>query len=784
MLGRLDTFLAGGVVRSKAGTFVVVSFLAIYFSSGFAALLYQVIWQRMLAIFSGADLFAITTIVASFMAGLGVGSVCAGTLADRVSFRWQIGLFAAAEAFTGLLGWASTWWYYDVLYKQYGHLSSSPVFVAVVLFGSLLLPTFLMGMTLPLLSKALTPAVELAGRRIGSLYALNTLGAASGALATAWILMGRLSFEQILEIGVAINFAVALLAVVLGFVLSRLGSVTSHRESSAAAAVAVPSTFSFSTWAVIYGLSGFTALSLEIVWFRILGVMLKSNSFTFPHLLGVYLASLAIGIFVGSHIVRFVKRSAGIFLALQSGVMIYAGVSIVGLIWGLENLSKLDWLRGYLSGYNSLDVTAARRGIESWISLAGPHPNFVSLYILVPLALIAPPTLMMGLSFPFLQTAVQDSRAFLGRRVGWLQGANILGSTLGSMLVGGLFLEIFGTSWTLRFLIAASGVFLVLSVRQLLQFTIKGQRLGYIVSFVIVIALIGAIPSGTDLWAKLHGSMEEHVIVTESGSGLSVLKNQNPAFSEITWVYTNGLGQSWIPYHSVSVIHSRLGVLPVLIHPDPKEIAVIGLGSGDTAFSLGGRPETQEITCIEIVESQLDGLRLLHAKQPYGGLESLLTDKRIKYVFGDGRRYLAASQKKYDIIEADALRATSAFAGNLYSFEYFQLLRSRLKPGGLALTWAPTHRTLETFMRVFPYVLNFDSVVVGSDQPIAFDPATIRARLDHPFTQAYYAKAGLDLREVVFPFFDKKFEELRANRGQLGLPDWNTDLFPRDEYPR
>jgi spermidine synthase len=249
-------------------------------------------------------------------------------------------------------------------------------------------------------------------------------------------------------------------------------------------------------------------------------------------------------------------------------------------------------------------------------------------------------------------------------------------------------------------------------------------------------------------------------------------------------VYANGLGQSWIPYYDINVIHSRLGMLPALIHPNPEEIAVIGLGSGDTAFSLGGRPETKEVVCIEIVESAREVLELLHRKKPYGGLESLLHDSRYRQITGDGRRVLAASQKKYDIIEADALRPTSAFAGNLYSYEYYQLLKSRLKPGGLALTWAPTQRTLETFMKVFPHVLNFDSVVVGSEQPIQFDPETIRARLEHPFTKGYYAKAGLDVKAIVFPFFDRKIETLRVDHKMFSLSDWNTDLFPKDEYPR
>jgi predicted membrane-bound spermidine synthase len=771
-------------VRQKTGPFVIASFLIIYFASGFAALLYQVIWQRMLAIFSGTDLFATTTIVASFMAGLGIGSAVAGALADRISFRWLIGLFALAEGLTGIFGELSAWWYYDVLYRQFAQSVTSPPVVAGVLFSSLLIPTFLMGMTLPLLSKALTPAIELAGQRIGSLYALNTLGAAAGALATAWVLMGRFDFQQILRIGVIINFAVAILAVFLGQIVARTRTEAAIPDAPADRSVRETTSYSFPAWLGIYALSGFIALSLEIVWFRILGVMLKSNSFTFPHLLGIYLAGLAGGIFLGTVLVRFTRRAGIVFLVLQAGIMIYAAASIIGLHWGLNYLPLLNWLHGYLAQYETLDVIGARRGFSAWITLSRPHPNFVSLYIVTPLALMAPPTLMMGMAFPFLQKAVQDNRALLGRRVGWLQGANILGSTLGSLVVGMFLLGYLGTSGTLRLLIALGGAFLILAVRQLFPSPSKVRLAACAAAAMAIVILMGVMPGGSRLWARLHGSPRDNVIVSESGSGLAVLKNEDASFAATTMVYANGLGQSWIPYYDINVIHSRLGMLPALIHPNPEEIAVIGLGSGDTAFSLGGRPETKEVVCIEIVESAREVLELLHRKKPYGGLESLLHDSRYRQITGDGRRVLAASQKKYDIIEADALRPTSAFAGNLYSYEYYQLLKSRLKPGGLALTWAPTQRTLETFMKVFPHVLNFDSVVVGSEQPIQFDPETIRARLEHPFTKGYYAKAGLDVKAIVFPFFDRKIETLRVDHKMFSLSDWNTDLFPKDEYPR
>ena len=771
---------------------VIAVFMAIYFLSGFSALLYQVVWQRMLAIFSGSDLYATTTIVASFMAGLGAGSLLGGPLADKLSPRWQIGMFALAEFLIGAFALVSKWWYYDVLYIRHAELANSPLVLAAVLFGSLLIPTFCMGMSFPLLSKALTPAIELAGRRIGSLYALNTLGAALGAFATAWFLMGDLDFPKILRLGARINIAVAILAPIVGSVLwRRLSAGALPRETAGeGSSGANAHIFSFSTWMLIYALAGFLALSLEIVWFRLLGVILKSNSFTFPHLLAIYLASLAVGIMAGARLVQFGKQPARVYLGLQSGITLYAGLSVVFLLWALDHWPAAEWLRTYLAGYEPFDVTRAQRAFNNWSSapaellqaITGSQPNFVALYVLVPILMIAPPTFMMGASFAFLQRAVQDNRAQLGRRVGWLQAANIFGATFGAILVGTVFLHFLGVSWTLRLLIVLGGTFFILWA----AFSNRPhfRRLGYVAALTVPLVLMWAIPTGPELWAKLHGAPVENTISAEDGSGVSLLKNEKVDFSSTTVVHLNGLGQSWVPYFHVSGIHSQLGILPIMLHPAPKEVAVIGLGSGDTPYSLGGRSETTTITCIEIVKPQAETLRLLHEKAPYAGLEGLLNDNRYQFVFTDGRSYIAGNTKKYDVIEADALRPNSAFAGNLYSYEYFLLLKSRLNPGGLAVTWAPTGRVFETFLKVFPYAVRFDSVLIGSADPINYDPDAIRARLQSSFSEAYYAKAGIDAKALVLPFLDRKPEDIRLVPEAFARYDVNTDLHPKDEYGR
>jgi predicted membrane-bound spermidine synthase len=178
--------------------------LAAFCASGFAALLYQVVWQRLLAIFSGADIHSATVIVAAFMAGLGLGHLTGGHVADRVSQRASLLLFGGAEAAIAAFGAVSAAFYHDVLYLRFG-TSIALGAMPLVLFGSLLWPTFFMGASLPLLARAMTDKLDAAASMIGALYGINTLGAAAGALATTWVLMPQFGLEGTLRVGVLLN---------------------------------------------------------------------------------------------------------------------------------------------------------------------------------------------------------------------------------------------------------------------------------------------------------------------------------------------------------------------------------------------------------------------------------------------------------------------------------------------------------------------------------------------------------------------------------------------------
>jgi spermidine synthase len=760
--------------------------LAIFFASGFAALLYQMVWQRLLAFFGGADVRSVTVIVSAYMAGLGFGSLAGGHLADRLSVRGRFLSFAASELAIAAFGFGSVWLYYDFLCVRLGPLGLSAALTGVVIFLTLLWPTFFMGMSLPLLARALTGSAARAGERIGVLYGWNTFGAAVGALATVWVLVRASGFRATVEWGAFLNLACAGAALLVGPRYWRAAAredapppvvAEADREGSPGQA-----RFGLPAWLTVYALSGFIALSLEILWFRLLGVLLRSNAFTFATLLALYLSGVGLGALLGGRRARRVPRPDLAFLALQSAVTLYAGLSLAGLIHGLGRYRILERVWAHLGGHDPFPVDVALRSLQRLVASGGevaPHAwesatQLLVLYVALPAALILPPTLLMGMSFAFLQQAAQTDLRSLGRRVGWLQAANIAGSTLGAVVTGIALLHWLGSAWTLRLLVVLGGVFLALWVRA------RGRRLPAAVAAAAAVtgAVAALVPGPEALWSKLHGTVPARILFGEDGSGLSVMKDEVEGEDLHTLVVAHGLSQGELPYGGY---HVELGALPVILHPKPEEVLVIGLGSGNTAFATGGRAETVRIDCVEIVTSQLPTLFRLARRHGYDGLEALLVDGRVRHVAGDGRAHVMRGGR-WDVIEADALRPQSSYAGNLYSLEYFSLLARHLKPGGLAVSWSPTPRTRDTFLKAFPHVAVFGHTLVGSNEPIPFDVGVLRARIDDPFTRAYYRRGGVDIEAVLGPVLARGPVLYGPQYDRSRLVDLNTDLFPRDEY--
>ncbi len=737
--------------QSRRDTPTVVVTGLLFLLSGAAALVYQVAWQRLLALLSGVGLYSVAMIVAAFMAGLGLGSQLGGRWSTRLGAPQALRAFAALELLIGAFGAASSYLFYDWLYPRTLALPSPSLQAALLHLGCLLPPTCLMGMSLPFLVRAVVRDVRGAGRRIGWLYGVNTLGAALGALATPWLLLPQLGIRGALFAAASANAAVGVGALLLSRLeLREEPGVREQVAGSAPPAPAGATGRAPGLWLALYALSGFLALSLEMVWFRLVDVAVKSTAFTFGTVLAVYLFGSAAGALAGAALVERIRRPLAVFLLLQCAILVLAALPVAVVVALPARTPALVWFVRYWRDYAFFSF-----------GHVADAASILHLYVALPVVLFLLPTLLMGGSFPVLQRAVQDDPATSGRKVGALQAANIAGCTLGSLLVGLVTLAALGTPGTLRLLLGLGFVFVAVGLR-------REGRLFVVPALVLALA-VAAVPGPERLWRRLHG--------LAARDGLALFEEDATGVVAVTpdrgdWrLSVNGKGNSRIPYGDG---HTVLGAVPALVHPAPRDVAVVGLGSGDTAWAASCRAETLATTVFEISSPQPRILWRLVGLADLPDTRRFLQDPRVRVVIEDGRKAIAARSTAYDMIEADAIWPETSGSGNLYSFEFFRLAAAHLKPGGIMCTWAPSERIEATFAQVFPYVLgNREAeILVGSREPLPIEPAVWRERAGR--AAEYLGDARL--REVL--------AVLLALRPVARRPDvrLNRDLFPRDEY--
>ena len=730
----------------------------LFFLSGAAALVYQVTWQRLLALHSGVGLYSVAMIVAAFMAGLGIGSHLGGRLSTRLGGGRALAAFAALELGISAFGAASTWIYYDWLYPRAVHLPSPSWQAGLLHLAALLPPTTLMGMSLPLLVRAVVTDVEAAGRRVGWLYGANTLGAAAGAFATPWVLLPALGLRGAVLAAASANLVVGLGALGLFTLRDRAGTPPAAATEPAAAlpGVEAPGSRPLSLWLSLYALSGFLALSLEIVWFRVLDVAVKSTAFTFGTVLAVYLLGSALGALVAAPRVGRIRRPLRAFLLAQCALLALAALPLVVAVALPSDARGFSWFVDYWAAYDFFPLGHEADGA-----------TIVRLYVYLPLLLFFLPTVLMGVSFPILQRAVHDDPATSGRKVGALQAANIAGCVAGSLLVGLVSLQHLGTPGTLRLLLALGIVFAVVGIRY--------HGWVFVAPALLLAILAAALPGPDRLWRRLHGIPASVPLVFFEEDATSVVALTPDGDS---WrVSVNGKGNSWLPYgrgRRYGGGHTLLGAMPATVHPAPVDVAVVGLGSGDTAWAAAWRAETRSLTVFEISAPQPRILWRLVGLVDVTDARHLLEDPRLRVRIEDGRKALEAGEETYDLIEADATWPETSGSGNLYSVEFFEAASRRLKPGGVMCTWAPTPRVAASFQAVFPHVLEAggEEILIGSLSPIPFEPLAWQARAAtaEPYLGPRRTKSVLAALRRLRP------------AGSPPATTLNRDLFPRDEY--
>jgi spermidine synthase len=721
-----------------------------FFVSGFAALLCQIIWQRMLGVFAGSDTVSASLVVGAFLAGLGIGSIVGASIADRLSARSALIGFALAETAVAVFALASKFFLYDFLATDLAGVVDEPSAIFALCFAGLLLPTTLMGASLPLLSRAVATSVQTTAQRIGRLYSLNTLGAGLGALLGGWILVGELGFLGALMLAAALDLIAA------GIVLTLLKTASTQRPARLAKTVnkGADPFGRLWLWCLLVFISGFVIVALEIVWVRFIGQVGMFHAYLFPTVLSVFLLADGLGMALASRLVeRCRDPRPGFFLAQAGGFA--AGAAMLLAAWWVLPFEPLAEL---------LSVDKHRMGIDS-----------LSTMFLLTIVVVGPSAFLIGMTFPFVQRAVQHDLSEVGARVGWVQLANIAGNAAGAIGTGLFALHWLGTAGTLKAL-AVLSVLLVLGWLASSHWRRWPEMAVGAACAVVLIAL----PNNAEFWSRLHQQREAQQLAwSEDRSGVALFRGETRADGVMGGpFFIQGFSQGRVPFLS---IHQLLGAVGPLVHPNPQEALVIGVGSGGTPWAAAVLPQTH-VRAVELVQPVLSVHAAIARAYPDGPIGRMLSDPRWRLEYADGRRLLAKDHRHYDIIEADAILPEASLSGMLYSREFLDLARARLAPGGIYVQWTPTCRSAETFRSAFAHSILImpARIMLGSDTPIGVSADAIKARFSDPAVHNHLLHGNPDftdyaslIQQVV------AFTPLPLSESQdLVL----TDLHPRDEF--
>lgn len=735
-----------------------------FFLSGFSALVYQTSWQRMLGLFAGSDAVAATLVVGSFLFGLGIGSLVGAMIADRLSARGAVRAFGLCELGIGACALMSGAVLQGVLFRYVVPLHPSSLMVAFVVLATLFLPTLLMGMSLPFLARAAVDRIETASSRIGGLYGVNTLGAAVGAAIAGFVLIGTFGFDGAVRVGAALSLGVGAAALL---VAGRLPGAPPAPKLDRAAA-GETDRVSLLGWGAAVFVSGFLIISLEIVWFRLLGIMMQSNPYAFALVLAIFLLADAAGLVWGAKVVARVAEPRRLFMA-QQALMALLALGAVALLhaantWlGLPQAFVLD------TAWKGFGHLAGEARMAAWLALT--------------VILVFPPAFLLGMSFPIVQKAVQNDLGEVGRRVGLIQLANILGNTAGALVTGLVFLQLVGTSGTLLVVGITGLAFAFLLVREL-----PGPRAMALAAALALV--IAALPGNASLWARIHGTAPDAAIVGEDRTGVAVARTRPEGIAPGAradgtappgaWaLYVGGRWQSQMnPYASVQ---GAMGALASLVHPDPEKVLLVGFGGGGSLWASMGNPALKRIDVVEIVRPVVSVMRA-YGDMHDGVVPHMFQDPRVRIRIADGRHKLLTDPETYDVILAEAIVPKAAHSGALFSQEFFQQVRSRLNPGGIAVEWAATGRVIDTFRQVFPYGVRVGDALIGSNEPFPFSLEEVTAKLRERPMREHLQAGGWDPEDLVAWLSARPVEGWSPESPPPRTGDINTDLFPKDEY--
>ena len=749
--------------------------LAVCFLSGVSGLLYEVVWARMLHLLFGDTVLAVSTVLASFMAGLAMGSFWIGRYIDRR--RRVLAVYAGLEAGIGLSALLLPVvlqaltplyvWLHQSLSSSFWLFSLVRFLLA---FCLLCVPTALMGATLPVLSRYLVQSSATLGWNVGALYAFNTGGAVLGCFTAGYALIGSVGLSRTVWIGAALNFAIALVAWLGQRWIEAPGAreVPSSSPRDTAPAVALyDRTVRRVLWS--FALAGCAALSYEVIWTRALTFFVGNSTYAFSAMLTTFLCGLALG---SALVARISDRSANVLAllgALQVGIGVYGilTIAILGrLFYGLDG-----WWEGFSNAY--------------WGAPLG-------LTFLKTFVVILPPTLCMGATFPLVSKIVAQGPDMVGRGVGRAYACNTLGAIVGAWVSGFVAIPLLGIHHSLALTallsLGTGGVLLASS-------STSRRRQGVLYAGALSCFIAVMVTTPTFRFADIAGEPEKTVLhYDEDVAGVVKVATDiyDRKLLSINGWSVAGTGS---PNPDVALVNDypeiqkMLAHLPMLLHPAPRRVLVIGFGAGGTAWSLSRYAALRRLDIVEFVPGVIRAARFFPEVN-----HDVLTDPRVRVIIDDGRNYLLVTPETYDVLSVDTLDPKHAGNGNLYTREFYELSRRVLKPGGVFVQWLPYHQVdnaslkmiARTFQDVYPHATMWlnrfkgYTLLLGTLEPLQIDVARLDAHFRTPAVQRDLAEVHVGTPWQFLESFAMRSDTVR--RYAVGSARLNTYDHPYVEF--
>jgi spermidine synthase len=716
------------------------------------------LWVRYLSLIFGGSHLAVTAVLAVFMSGLALGSFIIGKrIGDvkkllRLYGFLELGIALSALLFLGLMR------LYPSIYIPLAQINeTSPLYLSFirVTFAviAMILPTTLMGGTLPVLSGFVSHRLKGLGSRLSFLYGFNTIGAVVGAALTGFFFLVHYSVSTTLMIAIFVNVLVGAIAIVLQNKAQTVpGETTIEDESLSSSDTSFSekpeNTFPLKLvlWGI--GVSGFCALGYEVLWTRILSIVIGATTYGFNILLMAFLSGIALGsAALGILVKLFEKHFTESANHIRKSVVIFGLVQVaIGISALLVSIHIRDLPTHSAFIHDILHSLNLRIQPFKTRQLA----NFITVF-----SFMFVPAFFMGFAFPLAGTIHGQYKKMVGKAVGEILSFNTVGAILGSAISGFILIYLFGIQRSLQMIILINigfGLLIMVSVK-------ASKMLTALVLSAALIAILVPIltPNYWEMWDTriyaIYQSNHPETFSTPEKTKEVLANNDIRYYAEGTNSIVSSIQSSdalfFITNGRVEASNSNegkqcqytLGHLPMLLHHNPKKIFVLGTGSGMTLGATSVHPSVEQITLAEIEP------KVLGVARSFGAYNHYVLNKpnpKLKIVFNDGRNYLMTTKDKFDVITADPIHPWFSGAGYLYTTEYFKIAADHLNPGGIICQWLPLYELSEenlqsvvkTLRQNFAYTMIWmtfdDAELIGSNSPIIIDEKEMEERIREP----------------------------------------------------